>query len=425
MSEIIQLSPAERGAAALPVPEPDLTPREIVARAEALRPRLVERQAETEALTWYPEATHKEFLEAGFYRILQPRRHGGYEFDMPTFFKVVMEIGRGCASTGWCYCLSSAHIVQLAGLFSERTMGEIVGPEGDFRAASYGFHGGTLVPVEGGYRITGRWPYASGAPYSTHFIGQAHRPEGDPNGEAGKEILFVLPRSEWVLCNDWGDVMGLKGSGSHSVEAKDGFLPASFVVEANLVGGRHDVATPRTHAVPMYAGRLAAFFCCELVAVAVGAAKGALDEYARLITTKNATMFPGTLRVDLQDYQRYYGQAAAKIAAAEHVIIRVAEEHMEYARRAAEEGEPYPAEADMRNLIAAQEAGRLAWDAVQGIIFRTAGSSAARDGQRMQRYFRDLATYWTHNAPATDDWFNVNYAQLVFDKTTRFPGAKA
>ncbi len=399
-------------------PEPDLTPREMIARVEALRPRLVERQAETEALTWYPEATHHEFLEAGVYRILQPRRHGGYQFDTPAYFKVVMEIARGCPSTGWCYCLSSAHIMQIAGLFDPATLARIIGPEGDFRAASYGFHGGELTPAPGGWRITGKWPYASGAPYSTHFIGQAHLPTSD--GSRGPEILFVLPRSEWTLCNDWGDVMGLKGSGSHSVETRGGFLPADFVVQANLVAGRTDVSPPRSHEVPVYAGRMASFFCCELVAVAVGAAKGALDEYARLITTKTATMVPGTLRVDLPDYQRYFGQASAKIAAAEHIVIRVAEEQMEFARLAAEDGEPFPADADMRNLIAAQEAGRLAWDAVQNIIFRTGGSSAARDGQRMQRYFRDLSTYWTHNAPATDDWFFVQYAQQVFGKGPRF-----
>jgi 3-hydroxy-9,10-secoandrosta-1,3,5(10)-triene-9,17-dione monooxygenase len=400
-------------------PELELTPRELLSRVEALRPRLVERQAETERLTWYPEETHREFLEAGVYRILQPRRFGGYQFDTPTFFRAVIEIARGCPSTGWCYCLSSAHIMQIAGLFDDEALAEIIGPEGDFRAGSYGFHGGEFTPVEGGWRVTGKWPYASGAPYSTHFIGQAHLPPDAPGGKP-VEILFVLPRSQWRLCNDWGDVMGLKGSGSHSVETKDGFLPASHVVRANLVAGRGDVTPARSSEVPMYAGRMASFFSCELVAVAVGAAKGALDEYGRLISTKTATMFPGTLRIDLPDYQRYYGQAAAKIAAAEAVVLRVAEEHMELSQRAADEGEPYPAETDMRNLIATQEAGRLAWDAVQGIIFRTGGSSAARDGQRLQRYFRDLSTYWTHNAPATDDWFFVQYAQQVFRKGPRF-----
>ena len=63
-------------------PEPELTPAEIVARAEALAPGLVERQAETEELRYYPQRTHEELDEAGLYRILVPRRYGGYEFDL-------------------------------------------------------------------------------------------------------------------------------------------------------------------------------------------------------------------------------------------------------------------------------------------------------------------------------------------------------
>ena len=89
-------------AATIPVPEPDLTPREIVARAEAMRDSLLEQQAATEERTFYSEETHRAFTEAGFYRILQPRRYGGYEFDLPTYFRVIMEIARGCPSTGWC-----------------------------------------------------------------------------------------------------------------------------------------------------------------------------------------------------------------------------------------------------------------------------------------------------------------------------------
>ena len=389
---------------------------DLLRGTEAMRSDLVERQAETERLTWYPEATHEAFLNAGFYRILQPRRFGGYEFDTPTFFKVVIEIARGCPSTAWCYCLSAAHIMQISGLFDEAALAAIIGPEGDFRAASFGYQRGALTAAPGGWRLTGKFPYASGAPYSTHFIGQTRLPPKEPGGPPGAEVLFVLPRSEWKLCNDWGDVMGLKGSGSHSIETENGFLPASHVVQANLVAGRTDIKPPRSHANPMYAGRMGAFFSSELVAVAIGAAKGALDEYVRLITTRSATYAPQTLRADIADYQRYLGQATAKITAAEKIILEIAREHMELSRYAAEEGVPYEAETDMRNLLATQEAGRMAWDAVQGIIFRTGGSSAARDGQRLQRYFRDLSTYWTHNAPATDDWFAVQYAQILLGK---------
>ena len=75
---------ASAASSTLEVPEPELTPREIVARAAALRPELLERQEETEAPPSTRRRTHRDFPDAGFYRILQPRRYGGYEFDVPT-----------------------------------------------------------------------------------------------------------------------------------------------------------------------------------------------------------------------------------------------------------------------------------------------------------------------------------------------------
>ena len=108
-------------------PEPDLTPAEIVARAHALRPLLVEQQAETEARTYYSEEVHEEFLRAGFYRMLVPRRFGGYEFDLPTFMRVIIEIAAGCPSTAWCLCLSAAHALQVGALFEEKAQAAIFG----------------------------------------------------------------------------------------------------------------------------------------------------------------------------------------------------------------------------------------------------------------------------------------------------------
>jgi len=389
----------------LSVPEPGLTRRSMIARAEAMREALIERQAETERLTYYPLATHQEFLKAGFYRVLQPRRFGGYEFDPATFFKVVIELSRGCPSTGWCYCLASAHILQATGVFDEPALAEIIGADGEFRAASFGFEVGIIEPADGGYRVTGKWPYASGAPYATQYIGHT-RLDGEP-------VAFALPRSEWRLCDDWGDAMGLKGSGSMSVQSDGGFIPKTHLIRGTLMQGRTDRA-PRVADNPMYIGQMGAIGSAELAAVAVGAAKGALDEYERIITTRTATMQPQTLRVDLPDYQRYWGAASAKIAAAEAILMRFAAEYIEVCAANAAGERAFTVEDDMRLVLSVQEAGRLAFGAVEGILFRTGGSSAARDGQRLQRYFRDLCTYWSHNAPSSDDFFATQYARLRF-----------
>ena len=89
-------------------PEPELTPEALIARASALRPMLREQQDENDARGTYSEALHREFLKAGLYRILQPRMFGGYEFEVPTFYKAMLEISRGHPGVGWCLALCAS-----------------------------------------------------------------------------------------------------------------------------------------------------------------------------------------------------------------------------------------------------------------------------------------------------------------------------
>jgi 3-hydroxy-9,10-secoandrosta-1,3,5(10)-triene-9,17-dione monooxygenase len=392
----------EAASSTIPVPEPELTPREIVARAEAMRPRLLELQEETEKRTFYSEETHRAFTEAGFYRILQPRRFGGYEFDMPTYFRVIMEIARGCPSTGWCLCLGGAHVLQVASMYSEQAQAEFFAPEGHFICASFGFPVGVAQPRDGGYVLEGTWPYASGIPYSTHFMGQTLLHPEDPTDPG---LMFVIEAEKFTRLDDWGDVLGMVGSGSHSIRIDKAWIPEHYTVRHVMVdlpveGG---TAGSRLHGNPMYAGRTLGFFHGEFGAIVVGAAKAALDEYERLITTRPATWVPTMKRYELIDYQRYFGQAIAEIACAEAAVIQGAEQWMELARQNVEEGRPFTAEDDARLEALQATACRVAWHAVENILFRTAGSASARNGQRMQRYWRDLSTYWSHNTPAQRD----------------------
>ncbi|MBO0682448.1 MAG: oxidoreductase, partial [Candidatus Dormibacteraeota bacterium] len=85
----------------VPVPEPDLTPKEVIARAEALKPMVREQAAESEERGYPSEELHQEFRKAGFYRLVQPRRFGGYEFDWPTFWRAMVQIAEGDPGTAW------------------------------------------------------------------------------------------------------------------------------------------------------------------------------------------------------------------------------------------------------------------------------------------------------------------------------------
>ena len=101
----------------VPMPEPNLKPEDMIARAKALRPKVREEAEAAEQRGYYSEALHREFTKAGFYRCLQPRRFGGYEFDMRTFFKAMVQIASGDPGIGWCLTLACGHALQIAHQF--------------------------------------------------------------------------------------------------------------------------------------------------------------------------------------------------------------------------------------------------------------------------------------------------------------------
>jgi 3-hydroxy-9,10-secoandrosta-1,3,5(10)-triene-9,17-dione monooxygenase len=393
-------------------PEPDLTPAEIVSRAVALRPLLVERQAETEALTYYPQDVHEEFLRAGFYRLLVPRRFGGYEFDLPTFLRVAIELAAGCPSTSWCLCLSAGHALQTASLFEEQAQTELFG-EGDYRCPAVAAPAGMATRTADGWVLNSTHAYSSGAPYSTHYMGQtflAPKAEGEPPGV----LLFVAPRDQWTMLDDWGNTLGLKGSGSHSVRFEDAHIPARFALENTwMVDTDVSNGTPglRLHGNPMYAGRTLSFFQSELASIMVGAAKGALEEYETTLRTRKTQRPPIVERYLDPDYQRWFGRATGMVAAAEAMVMQCAKQYMELCRRGAETGVPFSREDDLRLNMVAREALTMAWNAMQGEIFRTAGSSLAKDGQRLQRIFRDMSMGWGHFGTIVGDWAAREWAR--------------
>ena len=148
----------------------------------------------------------------------------------------------------------------------------------------------------------------------------------------------------------------------------------------------------------MYLGRALSFFGLEFIALAVGMVKGALDEYLELITTRTTHRPPIVLRSHDPDYQRWYGHARAKVDTAEAAMFSAADQWMEACRRQVEDGVPFDVEEDLRIQSITRESVRLCWDALQEYVFRTAGSSAAHDGQRMQRIWRDMSMVWGHLA---------------------------
>jgi 3-hydroxy-9,10-secoandrosta-1,3,5(10)-triene-9,17-dione monooxygenase len=373
-------------------PEPGLTPADVIARAEALLPLLIAEREAVEERTYYSVRIHEEFGKAGFYRMLVPARYGGYEFGLQTFMRVVMTLARGCPSTAWMFCLGAVHAVAAATVFEERAQEELFAT-GEFIAPATVIPSGTAERAEDGWVLDGTWAYCSGAPYATHFMGHTMVDPGDGGGP--RPMLFVIPRAQWTRLDDWGDQMGLKGSGSHSIAIRRQTIPDHYLVRAHLSQYTVTEDSPgvRLHANPLYGGGPLSFMQFEAAALAVGMAKGALDSYAELMRSRTTSFPPITRRTENPDFQVWFGEASGRIGAAEAIVL-------EGTRQWTELAETGPAaftkEREWHLATLCREAIRLAWEAVHRYLFPTAGSSAVRRGQHIERVWRDMSMMQSH-----------------------------
>lgn len=387
--------------------EPGLTPGQLIDRVAALRPLLREQSEAAELRTRATDEVFDACREAGLFKLYVPRRYGGYGFDPVTYLKVCIELARGDMSTGWCMALAAAHALQIASWWPQQAQDEIFA-EGtaDFRCASVAAPVARAERVDGGWSLTGRVAYCSGVPFSTHYMGQALI-VGDDGEPDGRMLLFVASHQQFEWLEDWGELMGLKGSGSNTISFERGFVPAHWCLEGALMVD-FDVTPPTPgvalHGDPIYGGRAMAPFTLTLAALAIGGAYRALDEYELMLDSKMSVMPPYVPRREDESFQRWFGRAIAQIGTAEAAVMNAVDQHDEICRRAAEQGVAPTYYDDWRLSAIGREAICQLWDVLEGEIFRSAGSSAAGDGTPLVRSFRDMAMLHSHRNMLMREW---------------------
>jgi 3-hydroxy-9,10-secoandrosta-1,3,5(10)-triene-9,17-dione monooxygenase len=391
-------------AATIAAPETDLTPEAMIRRAISMRQTLRSRQQETEAAGRILTVTNDEFVKAGFYRVVQPRRFGGYEFDLLTYVRVMSEVSRGCPSSGWVLSLTAGHPIILAD-HPERAQIEAYGADGEYRCPSLG----SPVPIQpapGGYKVSGQWDYASGCDIATHIMVSGLIPAVGANPPA--PVLMLVDRKDYSIIDNW-NVIGMQGTGSRRVAVQDLFIPEYRVAPLAMWLGN---SGGRVHPNPMYNGRKAGFFMIEGGAVAMGTARGMQDVYDELLRTKPMRFGPRVKLMESQEFQHYFGKTQALLDNADAGLLRAAQDYMDACHRQSREGIEFSEEEDRRIFLMVQQATRLATEAVD-LMFATAGTQSGQANSMIGRYFRDLAMQRTHFTQQIDRTA-VNFGRIHF-----------
>jgi 3-hydroxy-9,10-secoandrosta-1,3,5(10)-triene-9,17-dione monooxygenase len=187
----------------------------------------------------------------------------------------------------------------------------------------------------------------------------------------------------------------MRASGSNSIRVDKAFVPRSLVVPQNLFAINIDGGTEgyHLHGNPMYSGRMFGFFQTEITSILVGTGFAALDEFERVIQRKLSAPVAGPPGVisGVQDFLRPYGLALGMLEAARNAVISGAQSYLDYCAAGVIDSSAYSEVDDMRIQAGLQHAARLAGDAID-LLYDAAGTStSAKDGSRLQRYYRDIS----------------------------------
>ena len=324
--------------AALSQAQPDAIPsaEELISRARAMIPTLKARARQCVADRDVPVETIREFHEAGFFRILQPRRWGGYEMNPNVFFEVQKAIAEGCMSTGWMFGVVGCHPYELA-LFHDEAQREVWGDDNSTLASSSYQPVGKVTRVEGGFRLSGRWGFSTGSVHCGWVLLGSLVPPAEEGG-APDMRTFLLPRSDYTIDRDSWHVFGLQGTGSHDVIVDDVFVP-EYRTHRAVDGFLCNNPGQAENDAPLFSLPWAQVFVRSVSTAAFGGARAAVNAAIEIMQSRVSTNTGKAAKAD-PFLHAAIAKAHAQILEMENTLRLTFDELMGLATR----GEPIPME---------------------------------------------------------------------------------
>jgi alkylation response protein AidB-like acyl-CoA dehydrogenase len=359
---------------------------ELVARARELAPLLSRNAAAGEADRRVVEESIQAMTEAGLFKLMVPKRHGGYETPMRTMLDVSATVAEADGGTSWVMTLTNV-CAWLTGLFSAKAQDEVFGADPDARVSGVLTPTSEAVRVDGGWRVTGKWYYNSGSLHATWAV--LGVPLTDERGEVVDQGLVLIPREDTTLEDTWF-VAGMRSSGSNCIVAEDVFVPEHRVmhVPAAIAG---DYPTEHAGTEPLYRSAFVPILALVLIGPQLGMGRAALE----LVTSKAAKKpisytFYAAQR-DSTAFQLQIAEAARLIDTAHLHAYRAADDIDEAAARGV-----YPdflARARVRS-----DTGYVAECVTRAIdiLLSAHGAGSFADVNALQRVWRDSATAARH-----------------------------
>lgn len=350
--------------------------------ARALAPRLRGAAADTERARRLAPDLVAAMAEAGLFRLLVPASLGGGEVDAATLVAVLEELARADGAAGWC-AMIAANAGVVAAYLPRPVARTIYGSPGAITGGVFA-PSGTATVVDGGYRVSGRWAFASGCQHCTWLMGgcailEQGKPRLLPSGVPDARMM-LFPASAATIVDTW-TVAGLCGTGSHDIVVTELVVPADHAVSL--------AADAPTASGALYRFPVFGLLALGIGGVALGIGRAALDALAGLAGAKTPAGGRRLLR-ERPAVQAQFAEAEATLGAARAFLFDV----IRTATDAAGAGALTP-EVRARVRLAATHAVTSAARAVD-VAYTAGGGSAVYATNPLQRCFRDIHVVTQH-----------------------------
>jgi 3-hydroxy-9,10-secoandrosta-1,3,5(10)-triene-9,17-dione monooxygenase len=376
-----------------------LSHAEAVARAKHLAPRVRALAGEAETRRHVPETLIRDFVDAGLVRLLTPRRFGGHELGLQAFIDATVEIAKADASVGWCFSFLNIHSWLLA-MFPEAAQREVWSMDPDAGIANVNVPGGQALPTEGGHRLSGTWPWASGIQHCGWALLAGIVPPAAGSEAGPPDVrLFVVSKADFKVKDTWF-VAGQRGTGSNHVVVEDVFVPAHRNVP---MGDLREGRAPGTkvHPAPLYQLPFLPPMASSVIAPILGASLGAYEAWREM--TRG----------------RYTTYSREQVATLPHQQIRMAEVSAELdsagllLARAVETMRAGGAMTLAQRVQVRRDYGYAATLCVRAVerMYTASGAGANFESNPLQRYWRDVHAMSVH-AGINFDAAGENFGRL-------------
>src|SRR5688572_14052788 len=377
-----------------------VTYNEAMRRARECVPVLRERAQQCEDARVLLRENEQLLHETGLFRYHQPKRFGGMELPFQAVVDIVAEVARGCPSTAWNVGNLGCHHWVLA-YYPDETQREVWEPNPDaLIASSIALAAGRGRKVDGGFVVSGRWPFSSGVDNSDWNM-LAVTVYGDDGRTPVDWRLCLVPNTDYRILDTWYAI-GMVGTGSKDIEVKELFVAERRALALPACRGGSGHPGARTNPGPLYRVPLVAAAGHPLSAAALGAAEGAYETFVETMTKRIGT-YTGAKVADFQAVQIKLARARCLIDSARHLMRESA-----IAFQAAAERNEVP-DLDTKLRYRAQNAFAVAQsrEAVE-VLWSCYGANAIYTRDPLQRYLRDTQTACQHFS------FNFDIAGSAF-----------